>query len=66
MLLATSIVFSHASLPQSLPNAHPQQDLRKCNPRQVVKLSSAEIYTIRKRYCVIVQNILFQQFPAFE
>ena len=64
--MATSIVFSRVSLPQSLPNTHPQQDLRKCNVRQVVSLSSAEIDTIRMRYRVIVQNLLLQQFPAFE
>ena len=64
--MATSIVFSRVPSPQSLPNALPQQDLRKCNPRQVVNLSSDENDTIRKRYHVIVQNMLFQQFPAFE
>ena len=64
--MATSIVFSRVSLPQSLPNTHPQQDLRKCNVRQVVNLSSTEIDTIRMRYRVIVQNLLLQQFPAFE
>ena len=64
--MATSIVFSRVSLPQSLPNTHPQQDLRKCNVRQVVNLFSAEIDTIRMRYRVIVQNHLLQQFTAFE
>ena len=64
--MATTIVFSRVSLPQPLPNNHPQEDLRKCNVHQVVNLSSAEIDTIRKRYRIIIQNILLQQFPAFE
>ena len=60
------MILQLVSLPQSLPNTHPQQDLRKCNVRQVVNLSSAEIDTIRMRYGIIVQNLLLQQFPAFE
>ena len=64
--MATSIVFSRVSLPQSLPNTQPQQHLWRCNVRQLANLSSADIDTIRMRYRVIVQNLLLQQFPAFE
>lgn len=63
--VATSIVFNR--IPNNnLPDSKPQRDLRNCNVRELVNITPAELESIRKRYIVYVQNLLFQHFPAFE
>ena len=62
--VATSIVFDRIPN-EKLPNEKPQQDLRKCNVSQLVKVTTSEMDCIRKRYRSFVQDILFEHFPFF-
>ena len=62
--VATSIVFNRIPN-EDLPDSEPQQDLRKCNVNQLVKVTASEMECIRKRYRSFVQDILFEQFPFF-
>ena len=62
--MATTIVFNRIP-DEKLPDVAPQQDLRKCNVHQLVKVNVSEMECIRKRYCIILQNLLFEHFPFF-
>ena len=62
--VATTIVFNRVP-DEKLPDSEPQQDLRKCNVHQLVKLTASEIECIRKRYRRFVQDLLFEHFPFF-
>ena len=62
--VATSIVFNRIPN-EELPDSEPQQDLRKCNVNQLVKVTASEMDCIRKRYRMFVQDILFEHFPFF-
>ena len=62
--VATSIVFNRIPN-EDLPDSEPQQDLKKCNVNQLVKVTASEMECIRKRYRSFVQDILFEQFPFF-
>ena len=61
--MATTIVFNRIP-DEKLPDVAPQQDLRKCNVHQLVKVNVSEMECIRKRYCIL-QNLLFEHFPFF-
>lgn len=62
--MATTIVFNRIP-DEKLPDVAPQQDLRKCNVHQLVKVNVSEMECIRKRYRIILQNLLFEHFPFF-
>ncbi|CAB3982271.1 Hypothetical predicted protein [Paramuricea clavata] len=62
--VATTIVFNRVP-DEKLPDSEPQQDLRKCNVYQLVKLTASEIESIRKQYHRFVQDLLFEHFPFF-
>ena len=62
--VAASIVFNRIPN-EELPDSEPQQDLRKCNVNQLVKVTASEMDCIRKRYRTFVQDILFEHFPFF-
>lgn len=63
--LATSIVFDRVSS-QGLPVSGPQQSLKDCNVLQVVDITPEELEAISKRYKILVGQLLFEHFPAFE
>lgn len=62
--VATTIVFNRIP-DEKLPDSAPQQDLRKCNVHHLVQVNASEMECIRKRYRVIIQNLLFEHFPFF-
>ena len=62
--VATSIVFSRVAQGE-LPDSGPQQDLKKCDVVQLVKLSYEEMESIRNRYRILIAKLLFEHFPAF-
>ena len=51
--VATSIVFNRIPS-EELPDSERQQDLRKCNVNQLVKVTASEMDCIRKRYRTFV------------
>ena len=57
--VATTIVFNR------IADVAPQQNLRKCNVHQLVKVNVSQMECIRKRYRIILQNLLFEHFPFF-
>ena len=60
--VASSVVFCR--IPKAdLPDDGPQNDLKTCNVREVVKLSSSEKNAIRCRYRILLAQILFEHFP---
>ncbi len=62
--VATSIVFSR--VPNGdLPDSGPQQDLKNCDVKQLVKISEVELEQIRNRYRILVAKLVFEHFPAF-
>ena len=63
--VATSIVFSRVPV-RDLPDAGPQQDLKKCNVSELVKLTKAEMESVRSHYRTLVAKLLFENFPAFD
>ncbi len=63
--VATSIVFDRVS-DQGLPDSGPQQSLKDCNVHQVVDINPLELEAIRNRYKILVGQLLFEHFPAFE
>lgn len=62
--VATSIVFDRIPV-GDLPDAGPQQDLKKCNVTELVKLTRADMESIKSRYRIFVAKLLFEHFPAF-
>ena len=62
--MATTIVFNRVP-DEKLPDLEPQQDLRKCNVHQLAQVNDSEMECIRKRYRIILQNLLFEHFPFF-
>jgi hypothetical protein len=62
--VATSIVFSRVANGQ-LSDSGPQQDLKKCDVNQMVKLNKEEMESIRNRYRILIAKLLFEHFPAF-
>ena len=62
--VATTIVFNQVP-DEKLPDVAPQQDLRKCNVHQLVKVNVSEMEYIRKRNRIILQNLLFEHFLLF-
>ena len=62
--VATSIVFSRIPI-GDLPDTGPQQDLKKCNVAQLVKLSQADMESVRIRYRTLLAKLLFEHLPAF-
>lgn len=62
--VAMSIVFSRVTHGH-LDDSGPQQDLKKCNVNQLVKVNEAELESIRSRYRIHVAKLLFEHFPAF-
>ena len=63
--VATSIVFNRVP-DRDLPDSGPQQDLRKCNIREIVAVNTEDQKEMRCRYRVIVAKLLFQHFEAFK
>ena len=49
-----------------LPDTGPQQDLKKCNVAQLVKLSEADMESVRIRYRTLLEKLLFEHLPAFD
>ena len=63
--VATSIVVNRVSS-AALPDSGPQQDLKSCNVHKVISLSEKELKEVRSRYKVIIAQILFKYFTAFQ
>lgn len=61
--VATSIFFNRVP-EQGLPDSGPQQDLNKCNVKELVKLSDQDLN--RSRYRILISRLLFKHFKAFE
>ncbi len=62
--VATSIVFSRVSnTTNHLPDNGPQKDIRTCNIREIVSMSSEEMNIIRSRYRMFVARIILEKFP---
>ena len=59
--VATSIVFNRIPN-KELADSGPQQDLKKCNMSDVLTVNNVELETIRSRYRVIAERILFEHF----
>ena len=59
--VATSMVFNRVSS-DHLPDNGPQKDISKCNFKELVSMSDAEMATIRNRYKVFIARILAQKF----
>ena len=63
--VATSIVFNRVS-DEQFTDAGPQQDLKLCNVCELVNVSDADFNVIRSRYGVLLAQLLFKHFNAFE
>ena len=44
----------------------PQQDLKTCNVHQLVEVSEEQLKEMQSRYKVLIAELLFTQFAAFE
>ena len=63
--VATSTVFNRIS-DEQITDSGPQQDLKLCNVRELVNVGDADLNVIRSRYRVILAQLLFKHFNAFE
>ena len=50
----------------ALPDSGPQQNLKMCNVRELVKMSDEDLEAVRSRYRILVAQLLFKHFTAFE
>ena len=63
--VAISIVFNRVPH-QNLPEFGPQKDIKKCNVLDIVTVNKDDLEARRSRHKVIVANLLFENFKAFE
>ena len=63
--VATSIVFDQVR-DEGITDSGPQQDLKLCNVHELVNMNDADFDVVRSRYRVILAQLMFKHFTAFE
>ena len=63
--VATSIVFDRVH-DEGITDSGPQQDLKLCNVHGPVNMNDADFGVVRSRYRVILAQLVFKHFTAFE